>query len=806
VRICLLADSYVRVTETFVYEPVQWLGAAGHRVDVLARRVRALPGAARGVAPTRVLGARAGGAALAGALLRAPFRTALGALRCWPLRRERGFRVATGVRWSLHPEVREADVLFAHFGPLGARGVSTAFLAERPYAVYFHGYDVGRVLRESPRAYDALFRSGVGLLTNSEYLRGRLIAAGAPPGNVAVVPLGVDPKVTACARDVADPPRVVTVARLVPKKGVADSLRAFAALRRSASEEWRYDLVGDGPLRGELGRVAREERIADRVSFHGFLSREETLEALRAASIFLLASRLCETGSTEGTPVALLEAATLGIPVVATRHGGIPEVLPPEAASEGFLVEEGDTAALGAALLRLARAPALREEWGRACADHVRKRHSADAHVGALTEALRRHARVPRFEPVGGGTRGERAVRTAPPRARQRLRLAVVANEFFDRGVGRMGGFGWAAAQVARCFRDAPHLGVEVVFLTGELRARDGAAETRVHGAPLLLRTPDYRERIRRLSPDLLLLIDYRNGYRAALGAVPTVPFILWSRDPRDSADWAEVGTLRMPGPADGAPDSPCGPARVDCTSFRKVARSARWRRRPWLLATTTPYLGAKVADTYGVAPARVFDLPNPLAALPPPPASRAARPTVLFLGRLEAIKRPWVFVEVARRMPQVDFVMLGDVWARGTQRWEPRDLPPNARLAGHLEGEEKAAALARAWLLVGTSIHEGLAISYLEALAAGLPLVACQDPEGVVSRFGSYVGRFDGSGLDSVPAFVNAIGALLADDERRERLGREGREWVAAHHSRERFLGAFRELTAELGVRWSGD
>ena len=787
-RICVLTGNYTRAGETFVYEPLAWLAAAGHEVALLARRARALPEERARRMPDRVVGAPSPAAALLRAFARAPLATAAGLQRGWPQRRARGFELAQGLRAAALPEVRDADALFAHFGPTGLQFLSTAFLARRPYAVYFHGYDVGRVLTETPRAYESLFGCGASLLTNCEFQRSRLVAAGAPSERVRIVPLGVDPQVAGSARTPEGPPRVVTLARLVPKKGLDDSLRAFARLG-TASAEWHYDIVGDGPLREALARLAAEEKIA-RVHFHGFLARDAALRVLRGASVFALASRTGEDGSTEGTSVALLEAAALGIPIVATRHAGIPEILPAQAASEGFLVAEGDVQAFGDALARLAREPALRADWGRACADHVRARHSAAAHVEALTDALANHARVPQVE----GRVGTRAADATP----RRLRIGVVANEFFDHaGGGRIGGFGWAAAEVARCFREDPTLGADVFFLTGA-RGVQGGVETRVHDTPLLLQSEDYAARIRELAPDLLLLIDYRRGYRRALEALPATPFIVWSRDPWDAGDRAKVQTLRIPGAAD---EVPSGYGRGDHTSFREVVADATRRKRRWLLATTTPYLAAKVEDAYGVAPPRVHALPNPLPAGAAP--RRAARPTVLWLGRLDAVKRPWLCVEIARRMPHVEFQMLGEAYIDGPLRWQPKDLPPNVKLAGHLEGAEKDEALARAWLLLSTAIHEGLAVSFLEALAAEVPIVACQDPEYVVSRFGRCVGRCDGSGMQAVPAFVESVGALLADTEERQRLGRAGRNWVAEHHSRARFLEAFRGLAAELGVAW---
>ena len=810
-RIAVLAGNYTRASETFVYEPLQWLADAGHEVALIARRARPLPGDPTRPLPRHVLGDPAPGAAVAAALARAPLATLRAALRGWPHRRARGFRLAAGLRSALVSEIRGADALLAHYGPTGVQFLSVAFLARRPYAVYFHGYDVGRVLAENSLAYETLFRSGASLLTNSDFLRDRLVAAGAPSERVRVVPLGVDPRVAQAVREPASPPRVLTIARLVPKKGLEDALRAFASLRGDAAS-WEYDVVGDGPLRGALERLAVELKIAARVRFHGFLSREDTVDALRRASVFLLASRVDADGSTEGTPVSLLEAASLGIPVVATKHAGIPEILPPQARDEGFLADSGDVAALGDALARLAREAELRESWGRACAAHVALLHSAKAHVEALTEALSRHARVPELRKTAVPELRKTAVpelrktavpelRETPPPAPRRaagatrpLRVGIVANEFFDRASGRIGGFGWAAANAARSLRETPGAHAEVVFLTGERGAAARGEETRVHDTRLLLPSRDYAERVRRLDLDLLLLIDYRRGYRRVLDALPRVPFVLWSRDPWDASDRAALRTLRIPGAADAPPSGYERP--VDAT-LREVARRARWRRRRWLVATTTPCLAPKVAEAYGVAPPRVHWLPNPVP--PGPTPRRAARPTVLWLGRLDAIKRPWLVVDIARRLPDVEFRIAGDAYVEGPLRWQPSDLPPNVRLEGHLEGKPKEDALASAWLLLGTSIHEGLPISFLEAFAAGLPIVSCQDPEGVASRFGRAIPRCDGSGEDAVPDFAKAIAELVSDTDERQRLGNAAREWVATTHSRERFLLAFRELASEL-------
>jgi glycosyltransferase involved in cell wall biosynthesis len=165
----------------------------------------------------------------------------------------------------------------------------------------------------------------------------------------------------------------------------------------------------------------------------------------------------------------------------------------------------------------------------------------------------------------------------------------------------------------------------------------------------------------------------------------------------------------------------------------------------------------------------------------------------------LDPIKRPWVFVELARRFPRVEFVLLGRPHFAGPGSWLPDRLPANVSVLGHVDGKAKRSALCASWLIVNTSIHESLPISFLEALHCGTPIVSCQDPEGVTSRFGRYVGRVDGSGLDALDAFAQGIAGLIDDDDVRLRLGAEGREWARENHTPERFLDAFSALATSL-------
>jgi glycosyltransferase involved in cell wall biosynthesis len=385
--------------------------------------------------------------------------------------------------------------------------------------------------------------------------------------------------------------------------------------------------------------------------------------------------------------------------------------------------------------------------------------------------------------------------RSAPGRP---IKLGVVANEFFDLELGRMGGFGWATRQVARCFQAEPSRGVEVVFLSGEPRAAGGKGE--VHGTRLLLQPESRLEHLRRLRAerlDLLLMIDYRPSYRFFARALPRTPILVWVRDPRPPEDVAKIATLRIPG---AAHVRPAGVDPIDCTSLAGVVRLSRWLRRPVLFATPAPFLGGKVKGTYGVEAEEVFFLPN-IIDLDAGTVTKHPQPRVVFLARLDPYKRPWLAMKLAQQFPEVEFLFLGQAYVRGEGAWEPGPLPANVRLLGHLDGDEKVHVLSSAWALVNTSIHEGLAVSFLEALACETPVLSCQDPERVVSRFGIYTGRCDGDGLDGLPRLTEGLRQLLRDGERRSELGRSGRQWVARTHSRARFLEAFGALRARAGV-----
>ncbi|MEX1019317.1 MAG: glycosyltransferase [Litorilinea sp.] len=172
-----------------------------------------------------------------------------------------------------------------------------------------------------------------------------------------------------CAPQAARDPAFLMVARLVEQKGIAQALAAF---QQANIPGWHLDIVGEGPLRGELEAQAHALGLADRVTFHGYC---DPCPFYGRAGVFLLPSHY------EGTPNALLEAMQMGMPsIVSDSAAGSVEVLAD--GQSGLVVPVRDVSALAAAMQRLAHDTALREQMGRvaqaqvkayACEDVIRQ-------------------------------------------------------------------------------------------------------------------------------------------------------------------------------------------------------------------------------------------------------------------------------------------------------------------------------------------------------------------------------------------------------------------------------------------------
>jgi colanic acid/amylovoran biosynthesis glycosyltransferase len=366
-RIAFVTGAFPKLSETFVLEQISGLCALGHDVRIYAFEN---PGEAavhetvteqRLLERTRYLSyERAQVVAGLPSALRSG-GPGLGALR---------HRDALARRLA-HGAQGDFAVIYCHFGHVAerARQLRQVGFFRGPLVAVFHAADL--TIARPRGGYAPLFREAEKLLPISRYWQRTLLELGAPAGKLEVLHMGVDCERIPFRPRPPDLPlqRVVGVGRLIEKKGFEFALRAFAEAERTLARPLHFDLVGDGPLRARLERLADELGVRERVQFHGARTTKEVGALLDRAELLLAPSVTAENGDVEGIPVVLMEAMARGLPVISSVHSGIPELV--EHDESGWLVPERDVDGLAQALVALAREPKRRLAFARAARARV---------------------------------------------------------------------------------------------------------------------------------------------------------------------------------------------------------------------------------------------------------------------------------------------------------------------------------------------------------------------------------------------------------------------------------------------------
>ena len=215
-------------------------------------------------------------------------------------------------------------------------------------------------------------------------------------GKLHLVYHGLDPTRYMPPANPPRPPRkVLSVGRLVTKKGFDILLRA-AAVARSRGAEFELHIVGEGPEREDLERLATGLGLRDMTTFHGRMTQEELLPLYQQAYAFALASVVTEDGDRDGVPNVLVEALAMGIPTVATATGGIPELI--IHGETGLLAQPGDPEGLADQLERILYDEELRDRVRKAGREKVVREFDIARNIETLVNLL---SRLARCEPQG---------------------------------------------------------------------------------------------------------------------------------------------------------------------------------------------------------------------------------------------------------------------------------------------------------------------------------------------------------------------------------------------------------------------
>ncbi len=284
--------------------------------------------------------------------------------------------------YSLIPNFnKNYDIIHCQFGHLSFRAMAFQVMnaPQAKLITIFRGYDISTFVAKKGRdIYGKLFKTGDFFLANCEFFRQKAIALGCPAELIKVHFSGID-----CQQFTFQPRflkqdetiRIVTTGRLVEKKGIEYSIRAVAK-QAQITPHLEYRIIGDGELRYDFERLIQALGMQNIIKLVGWKNETEIKEILEQSHLFIAPSVTAKDGNQDAPINVLKEAMAMGLPVISTYHGGIPELV--QDGVSGYLVPERDIEALANKLDCLIQHPEKWSKMGKAGRDYVEKNYDLD--------------------------------------------------------------------------------------------------------------------------------------------------------------------------------------------------------------------------------------------------------------------------------------------------------------------------------------------------------------------------------------------------------------------------------------------
>ncbi len=257
----------------------------------------------------------------------------------------------------------ECDIVFCQNGSLGKKIAENQRLSEwlsaRKLVVCLRGSDITSDVIEDPDLYNTLFEYADLFLPVCDYFKRKLVALGCDPHKIVVHHSAIN-----CLqfffkhkkKPKNGPINLISVCRLVKKKGIDDAIKAIA-LVAAMHPNIHYTIVGEGGQRGMLERLIKQLKLDDKVTLYGWAQQDEVVSLLDKSHIFLLPSVVSPAGMEEGIANALKEAMAMGLLSIGTWHAGTPELI--DDGYSGFLVPEKDSRQLASKIEYIIKYPQM---------------------------------------------------------------------------------------------------------------------------------------------------------------------------------------------------------------------------------------------------------------------------------------------------------------------------------------------------------------------------------------------------------------------------------------------------------------
>lgn len=276
-------------------------------------------------------------------------------------------------------------IIFANYGPSGAVLASISKRIGIPLIVHFHGFDasVFKVFEKYKEGYKRMFEIASYIIVVSEEMKQDLLNLGAPEDKLVKITYSPNPRYLELKPDYQSD-QILAVGRFVEKKAPYLTLMAFKSAKEKCPE-LNLKFVGHGELLSVCKDLCDSMKIQG-VEFLGVKSPEEIASLMEQSFCFVQHSKRANNGDKEGTPVAILEAMASGLPIVATRHAGIPDVVSHD--KNGFLVEEGDIEAMTNCIVELYKNREKAKIFGKKGKEYIRNNFSSEDYFQKINSLI----------------------------------------------------------------------------------------------------------------------------------------------------------------------------------------------------------------------------------------------------------------------------------------------------------------------------------------------------------------------------------------------------------------------------------
>lgn len=282
------------------------------------------------------------------------------------------------------------EAVLAEYGQTGEAVYQVCQKLNIPLIVGFHGFDAYRddVMIDNfyKSRYPKMFQAATAVIAVSQDMREQLIKIGADPDKVNLVPYGIDVEKFEMTHPEKNPIKFVSVGRFVHKKAPYLTVLAFQKVVEQFPEAQLY-ILGEGILFEVCRRMVKSLNLESNVFLPGPASHDEVVEHLKDARGFVLHSVLSDDNDSEGTPLSVLEASSMGLPVISTRHAGIKDAVIENVT--GFLVDEGDFESMADHIIDLIKDPELAKKTGAAGRQRVMKNYNLETYINNVYNVIR---------------------------------------------------------------------------------------------------------------------------------------------------------------------------------------------------------------------------------------------------------------------------------------------------------------------------------------------------------------------------------------------------------------------------------